>query len=377
MSALTIKVYQIEIKYISLFFTDKLTILYLQGVVMNKTQLLNFLYSLTETEKLFKENNTEIYNDKFSKFKNETDNTYVFNYEDHHYKLRNKYPHAEPYLKNTKIEIVKHARYSITPIHAHTYIEMIYVYSGKVESIVNGKKVTLKEGDFCILDENIPHTLLETSQNDIIINFLMSKDYFTTAMLSRLSNDSIILKFLVSSLFENKQSNNYILVNCKNNLNPIIEEMLCEYYSPSMGSQDILDSYVIIIFSKLLRYYQKNNVENNKFEKGAYIGSVLQYIEENHEECTLKSVAEEFNYNPSYLSRLIKEKTGTNFKNLLMELRFNKACILLRNTNLSIEEIINTVGYNNIGFFYEKFHAFYSMSPREYRNTSLVDNPKT
>lgn len=340
---------------------------------MNKLELKNFLYRLTDTEQAFKNKMVKNLHNNFDKVKTtDGEEIYVFTYEDHHIKMRKKYPNADPYLKDTQIEIIKHARYSITPIHMHSYIEMNYVYSGTVETVINGSKVTLKQGDVCILDENVPHTILETTENDILINFLMSKDYFSTAMLSRLSNNSIIINFLTNALFKTKQHESYIIFNCFDNLKlkETIENILCEYYSPSICSKDIIEAYIIIVFSELLRTYQKQNIHNNKTSRETYIGSILQHIEENYENCTLRSVADHFNYNASYLSRYIKEKTGKNFKNLIQELRFNKACLLLKNTNLPIDVISYRIGYNNLGFFYQKFFEIYKKSPKTYREES-------
>ena len=71
--------------------------------------------------------------------------------------------------------------------------------------------------------------------------------------------------------------------------------------------------------------------------------------------CTLQSVANKFNLHPNYLIRYIKENTGYGYKVLIQEQRINKACFLLLNTNLSIEEISLEIGYKNYDFFYKNF----------------------
>ena len=337
---------------------------------MNRDQLKHRLFQLTETEKFAIANPHLPSEYLYQTIKNDQAETiYLFDFETHHKTRRERYAHASPYLDDTLIEIIKHARYSKTPMHIHSYIEMTYVYSGAVTSIVNNEEILLTEGHICLLDPNVPHTILETSENDIIINFLMSKKYFSTTMLNRLSSNSIIFNFLIDSLSDIQQQQKYIIFDCQENLilKEIIENILCEYFKPSICSKDVIDAYMVVVFSELLRTFQKQNAMESKNSKQTYLGSIIQYIEEHHESCTLQSVAEHFNFNSNYLSRLIKNQLGKNFKDLMQELRFSKACILLRTTQLSIEEIANEVGYNNLGFFYQKFNVLYGQSPKQYR----------
>lgn len=67
------------------------------------------------------------------------------------------------------------------------------------------------------------------------------------------------------------------------------------------------------------------------------------------------------------LSRLIKQKTGYNFQELLQHRRFETAEHLLLETDLSVEEIALDVGYENQSYFFRQFKERYGMTPRKYR----------
>ena len=47
----------------------------------------------------------------------------------------------------------------------------------------------------------------------------------------------------------------------------------------------------------------------------------------------------------------------------------DRAAILIKGTNLSIEEISTMLGYNDMSNFYKAFRIHYGMSPREYWKT--------
>jgi len=44
-------------------------------------------------------------------------------------------------------------------------------------------------------------------------------------------------------------------------------------------------------------------------------------------------------------------------------------CFLLKNTNMTIEEIASNVGYENISFFYRLFKKRYGTSPKKYKDS--------
>jgi AraC-like DNA-binding protein len=67
------------------------------------------------------------------------------------------------------------------------------------------------------------------------------------------------------------------------------------------------------------------------------------------------------------LSKLIKEKTGYNFQELLQRKRFQMAEHLLMDTDLTIEEIALDVGYENQSYFFKQFKNRYGVTPRRYR----------
>jgi AraC-like DNA-binding protein len=56
------------------------------------------------------------------------------------------------------------------------------------------------------------------------------------------------------------------------------------------------------------------------------------------------------------------------YKQLVQSQKLKYAAKFLRNTNMSVTEIANEAGYENISFFYQKFQEHYGCSPKEYRS---------
>ncbi len=151
-------------------------------------------------------------------------------------------------------------------------------------------------------------------------------------------------------------------------IHAIIQQLLCEYYDSKICSDEVMDAYMIVLFSQLLRMYQKEpHSDFSDSESSESLLMILRYMESNYRTVTLNSVAKLFGFHPNYLSAYIKKHTGKSFKELIITQRMLQAGFYLRNTNTPISEIAQEVGYQNQGFFYKKFHAYYNMSPVEYR----------
>jgi Response regulator containing CheY-like receiver domain and AraC-type DNA-binding domain len=270
------------------------------------------------------------------------------------------------------ISISKHYRFIPIPAHQHEFIELFYVYSGSCTQVINGKEIVLKQGEMCILDTNVIHSIEKTYENDIIINCLMRKDYFDTSLLSRLSTNDLISNFLVNAIYKSKDNNNFIIFHSgqSEKLHELVKNLVCEYFEPSICSKEIINCYIILIFSELLQIYQHQTSELKILGQTATtsnISSILEYIEKNYATLSLITTAEHFNFHPNYLSALLKKTTGKSFKEVIHEQKLKKACTLLRNTNLAVDLISLEVGYNNCSFFYKKFKDTYGVTPFEYR----------
>lgn len=264
------------------------------------------------------------------------------------------------------------SRFTPIPRHIHSVIELNYIYKGKMTQIINGEKITLHEGDVCILDLNTTHEILPLSEEDIVITIDMRKKYFTASFLSRLSIQGLVSRFLVNALMESQSRQQYMIFYSHPDISihPVIQQLLCEYYDSRICSDEVMDAYMIILFSQLLRMYQKQPHPESSDDSGSEILLlILRYMESNYQTVTLNSVAELFGFHPNYLSTYLKKHTGKTFKELLITQRMLQAGFFLKNTSMSIAEIARRVGYENQGFFYKKFHSYYQMSPVEYRDS--------
>ena len=105
------------------------------------------------------------------------------------------------------------------------------------------------------------------------------------------------------------------------------------------------------------------------------INKILELMNKHYgENITLTSIAKRVYMSPAYLSRYFKTKTGKKFIDALTDIRMKNAAKMLKETELSINEIANLTGYEHIGNFYERFKKYYNMTPSDYKKKSPSDN---
>lgn len=329
---------------------------------MNREELYRFLKSYTEQEKqILKDgvsqfDNPQIHRE-YSKYGVGNSGAYLFEGDFF----------MSPY---ENIGVNRQDRFVDIRPHSHSYIELNYVWSGKCIQTIEGKEITSYEGDVCIFDTSIVHEIKKAGEEDVILNILMRKEFFVSAFLSRMTKQGILSEFLMDAVTKSQQKKHYLFFPSHNNpkVRLIMEEILMEYYNKDLGVREVLDSYMVILFTELLRTYRDaTKVKETEVAHNVQLLSVISYIEENYEHCTLGEMAKHFGFNGAYLTALLKEKTGRSFVEHVQEQRLNKAKILLENSEISITDMVSLCGYNNVNFFYKKFKASEGCTPGEYR----------
>ena len=273
------------------------------------------------------------------------------------------------FFKDNYIHIEKQTRFTKIPLHSHGFIELIYIYQGKMHQKINEESLTLGKGEILLINQFARHEIEAAGQNDIIINFLLTREYLNGTFFERLSQDNYLTHFFIEALNTTMQESRYIVFSPEqkqNRLADLANQFLCEFYSPSVTSGPFLDSLFTLITCEMINLFQHDMVLDHASVDQIY--TILRYIETNFADCTLSSTAEFFNMHPNYLSSYIRQHTGTTYKELVQTQRLSQATKLLRSTALSTNDISLAVGYQNTSFFFQLFRKKYGCTPMEYRN---------
>lgn len=267
------------------------------------------------------------------------------------------------------MDIRTHTRFVEFPKHKHDYIEIIYMCSGKTTHWVNDNtKIVLGQGELLFLNQHAAHAIEAAGENDIAINFIILPEFFDVAF-SMLEGENELRNFLIGSLMKDTGKSDYLHFKVADVLpvQNLIENMIWSLLMQQGHGRNINQISMGLLFLNLMNYTEKIEQHSDSQKESITAMTALRYIEDNYRAASLTELATELNVSVYQLSRLIKQNTGSTFKELLQRKRLNKAVQLLADTKLSISDIIAYVGYDNASYFFRIFKERYGVSPREYR----------
>ena len=83
---------------------------------------------------------------------------------------------------------------------------------------------------------------------------------------------------------------------------------------------------------------------------------------------TVSDFEKEFHYHRNYYSLILKKYRGKSFQQYVIEIRMKYAKQLLEQTTLSVKQVAQQIGYENVSHFYHLFEKYYGKTPREIRS---------
>ena len=94
-------------------------------------------------------------------------------------------------------------------------------------------------------------------------------------------------------------------------------------------------------------------------------------------ELSTQSIADALSISTGHLSRVFHQETGKKLVDYLQEVRMEHAARLIRENELTNEEICAAIGYSRLQYFSTKFKEYYGVTLNEYRrrNSAGQDEP--
>lgn len=237
-------------------------------------------------------------------------------------------------------------------LHFHSELEILYVLEGKISATVEAENNLLKKGDICIILPGQIHTLLQMGQ----IQLFVIKLYPAIPLYG-----SKMKKYIFS------ESSDHHAV-----LQQRIEALLCEDKERRIGYtlavKTACDALALYILRNLLLPSDASTSAEHQAFRMRVFEDANEYIEENYKKAvSLDAVATSFGYSRSHFSRLFKSVCGMNFFDYLAIFRLKKSTELLQNSDLTIEHVALSCGYNCLRSYNRAFRKYFGQSPGNYR----------
>lgn len=270
-------------------------------------------------------------------------NTY-YELESHHFDLNVDHYGAETCDKN----------YSFGPSIRDNYV-LHFIVSGKGTFSIDGQTTSLKAGDLFLL----PKDKLTFYQADGQEPWSYIWVGFNGSRVEPLLRQSQLLDtYYLHSHIES----------------PILNIMQAITHlsgrKPGPVTELLLIGELHKLLAAILEEFPTVNQESASQLTKAYVQQALKIIHSQYNiPLKVTDLAQQLSLSRSYLYKIFKKETGYALKDYILQVKMNRSCQLLQNTDLSITEISFSVGYTDPLQFSTAFKHTFQMSPSDYRKT--------
>ena len=268
---------------------------------------------------------------------------------------------------------VKRFHHKACEMHDHNCIELVYVEQGSaLHTIVhrngNVERNELVPNDYIFLDYKTRHSFENGTKDFAVINFLFPPTLIQPNLYAVESFDTLLkcdaIGFDCSMLTSTPYDR--VFHDDTEKLHTLFKCGLEAFKSHTYGSENIIRCCAIAILTlamqRLLLYPAMDYVKSQD------ISNICDYVSQHYNEhISLTAICQENFFSLPYISKKFKASCGLTFEQYLQRVRINKACKLLVDTTLSITEVANAVGYDDVKSFRHTFGKLIRRSPMEYR----------
>lgn len=251
------------------------------------------------------------------------------------------------------------AKHTNRALHRHEGYEAFYVISGECDHILvtanTEKTQRLSSGNFIVLDNTVSHRFKNGNSDFCVINFLFKHDF--------IFSDSNFL----SMITDNNSFLNVMNFDSDKTFLPLFEKAYFVFKKNGQVNRELAKCYAKEIILQL--------IQGSDFKEKPRLGvsdKIATYAQEHFSEpITLSKICNELHYSLPYVSRKFKQDYLITFEKFLQNVRIEHACMLLLNTDMSINEIALAVSYSDTDAFRKIFSLKTGKNPTQFRLNHL------
>lgn len=244
--------------------------------------------------------------------------------------------------------------------HLHYHIEVCLLKKGNTSVFIDSSEYKMESGDLCICFPNQIHQFVTYEPEKyrlLIVSPDMCPDLvelFVTQL-----PDVPIIKNAV------KQGNIEYLF-----------DRIAELSKQELAYKNILIKGCM--FSLFGEIFERISLSDTKSGDSHALKSIVNYCSQNFsKELSLSILEKELHINKYYISHLFGQKLKISFNDYINSMRISDACRQLRQSDKTITEISECVGFNTLRTFNRAFIKQRGLSPSEYRKQGAYISPSS
>lgn len=249
--------------------------------------------------------------------------------------------------------------------HWHSEVEIQYFLAGSRNFFISNQNYKVTAGSLVIIDTEQVHN---TSTDDEAFHDRILLSFELEHFLKPLASLDIDLNRFFTEYHGVLQIPEVDREYVEQLFNEIASEVAQKnYLYKALVQARLAELIVYLVRLKLSGSKDKSLIETNP-NRTELVNQVANYIVENYDTVgSLDELAKLYYLDKSYLSRQFKKVTGFNVTEFINIQRIMQAQRLLEDTQLSVSEIAERCGYDNLTYFNRVFKRYVETSPLKFR----------
>ncbi len=242
--------------------------------------------------------------------------------------------------------------------HMHPFYHMIYVVSGVLRFVIEGKTYLLSPGQCVLIPRNTNHGYSNDEKEPAIY---------------------LEIKFsLLKSAFDKQISRRSIQVSDSQLVGALFEQILEEYSTYDSRADSAAASYLLAILNILGENERYKSKEQFRFfaasDYSQLSQKIIKYLEDHyHEDVSLDSLAKEMNRNKSHLCVAFKKDTQMTILDCLNTIRIRRAAELVVYSEYNLAQVARECGFASVSHFNRVFLKYVGITPGQCRRAYPPD----
>ncbi|MBQ9069874.1 MAG: helix-turn-helix transcriptional regulator [Clostridia bacterium] len=257
----------------------------------------------------------------------------------------------------------------VFPRVSETQMEIVEVTAGNVKIQIGTECIDASVGDFLYVPHGLVYRADATDGYASIRGMIFDASIIEANMVSY--ETEILYMFYVQSenkikIFKEGHPIHSILSRC-------MSDSYEEYLAKDVCYKLPIRANIYLSMTALLRNYctVKNESERIVYHNVLRLRPVINYISEHFsEKIYVEKLADIIMVSPDYFTKMFKDSIGKTPVDYINGLRVNRSMKLLIETDKSIADISEDIGFCNANYFHKIFKQYMEVSPLAYRKSA-------
>mgnify|MGYP001053419598 CR=1 FL=1 len=235
--------------------------------------------------------------------------------------------------------------------HNHSFVELVYVESGKGMQKIGFESMQLRKGDVFVIADDSKHFIRPScEENDFkIINVIFEKEFIDV-------DYSAFLPCFPANFHDDSETVKYI------------RKCYDEYETRTENFEWRIRGYIYLILASVAEAISRTKQRSHRNHRGDYVQAATAFMHENFsKKLTLEDVAASVGLTSGYLQRLFRQERNTSVVEYLLRYRVEQACKMLMETEETVYEISREIGFSDVKNFHYYFKKMFGVTPNEFR----------